>query len=76
MADLIIKGNAHAERVIAESKAAGKALNAEEQVSAAQEALQKQEAANVKPLVKAVADAQDEIAAEKGKEAKKEEVNA
>lgn len=60
----IIKGNKAAEVIIANSVAAGKALSASDQVTAAQDALEKQQAANVKPLVQAMADAKAEVAAE------------
>ena len=57
----IIKGNKAAEVIIAASVAAGKALSASDQVTAAQAALKKQEANNVKPLAKAMADAKAEV---------------
>jgi len=67
----LIKGNKEAEAIIAASVAAGKALSASDQVTAAQAALEKQEANNVKPLVKAVVDAQGEVEAENKKGAGK-----
>lgn len=63
----IIKGNKAAEAIIANSVAAGKALSASDQVTAAQDALEKQQAANVKPLVQAMVDAKTEVVAESDK---------
>ena len=64
MSVALIKGNKEAEAIIANSVAAGKALSASDQVTAAQDALEKQEANNVKPLAKAMADAKAEVDAE------------